>query len=626
MVALKYEKRSGGSPRLATPLRDTASAQPFLSPAQRREHARQVDQIVKLAAEGRYPESLWPVAASVGFGPEDLKRLPVAVAAGVAEEQEKRAARRAPVGRNLAALIELCGVETLLREDSRDLLEILEKATIRAASLSLARNMRCNEAAAGEQLSHSSANVTAVEAQRSGNTAARLTASTLQLQHARQKLEIEAAKAERAGLLQPEARRDEFRRGRKIGERVETDRAREKYQKQRDEHELALALEAAAEEAAKRRMATAPSEAGEAGDGQDHGTTPCNASDDPRLSPRREEPNCDAGIPAREPTAGEAESATAERLAAEPHRRWDQHEMDGIADAGLAADCHATPYAVSGEVEAGASGSPPIEAEGGIVLVLETSIASAEAMEAEKGQDRHASPCTVSDTGKPREGETAAAGGAIEPPAPLLHGVRIAAPAAPGVAPIVAPSPPGQPARRGRRAMAAARAAALAAGRATARAAMPQATSVVTWAAEARSGQASPCTVSDDPRLCPQPGESDSSATAELLVPVAMLPLPLADRRAAASDALRALQSPAAQDDPANGWEVEMLGIAVKTGRASASIVARFAEETTASDIFPEPGSTAGKRPTFPEFLGRLAPRGWPRVTATGSSSMSLMT
>jgi hypothetical protein len=29
---------------------------------------------------------------------------------------------------------------------------------------------------------------------------------------------------------------------------------------------------------------------------------------------------------------------------------------------------------------------------------------------------------------------------------------------------------------------------------------------------------------------------------------------------------------------------------------------------------------------TFHEFLGRLAPHGWPRVTATGSSSVSLMT
>ena len=116
------------------------------------------------------------------------------------------------------------------------------------------------------------------------------------------------------------------------------------------------------------------------------------------------------------------------------------------------------------------------------------------------------------------------------------------------------------------------------------------------------------------------------SATAELLVPAAMLPLPLADRRAAAADALRALQSPAAKDDPANGWEVEMLRLAVKTGRASASIVARFVEEVGTSDIFPEPGNSAGKRQTFPEFLGRLAPRGWPRVTATGSSSMSLMT
>jgi hypothetical protein len=440
-------------------MRDTASAQPFLSPAERREHARQVNQIVKLAAEGKYPEALWPVAASVGFGPQDLKRLPVEVAAGIAEAQEKLTAKPARVGRNLAALIELCGVETILREESSDLLEILEKAATRAAILSLARNMRCNEAAAGEQLSHASANVTAVEAQRSGNTAARLIASTLQVKHMRQKLEIEAGKAERDGLLQPEARRDEIRRGRKISERVESDRAREKYQKQRDEQELAMALETAAEEAAKRHATTAPPEAEEAGEGP---------------------------------------------------------------------SCRATPYTVSGDVEAMpvAGVGRTIEVPGEVVLVLETDVASAEATEAEQGQNRHATPYTVS----------------------------------------------------------------------------------------------------NDPRLDPRPRERGASATAELLVPAAMLPLPLADRRAAASDALRELQSPAAKNDPADGWEVEMLGIAVRTGRASASIVARFVEETSAGDIFPEPGSAAGKRPTFPEFLGRLAPRGWPRVTATGSSSMSLMT
>ena len=102
--------------------------------------------------------------------------------------------------------------------------------------------------------------------------------------------------------------------------------------------------------------------------------------------------------------------------------------------------------------------------------------------------------------------------------------------------------------------------------------------------------------------------------------------LPLADRRAAASDALRALESPDAKDDPANGWEVAALEIAVRTGRASASIVARFVEEVTATEIFPEPGSTEGRRPTFPEFLGRLGPRGSSRVTATASSSVSLTT
>jgi hypothetical protein len=223
-------------------------------------------------------------------------------------------------------------------------------------------------------------------------------------------------------------------------------------------------------------------------------------------------------------------------------------------------------------------------------------------------------------------------------------------------APVAAPSPlPVQPARRGRRAMAAARTAALAAERAVASTAsagkqVPARSADATE--QGQDVQRTPCTVSDgvSDAAAPSPWGAGiparesappslqiasvadpfdayaTSATAEPLMPAAMLPLPLADRRAAASDALRELQSPAAKDDPANGWEVEMLGIAVKTGRASASIVARFVEEAGSVEMFPEPGSTAGKRPSFPEFLGRLAPRGSPRVTATASSSISLVT
>jgi hypothetical protein len=68
-----------------------------------------------------------------------------------------------------------------------------------------------------------------------------------------------------------------------------------------------------------------------------------------------------------------------------------------------------------------------------------------------------------------------------------------------------------------------------------------------------------------------------------------------------------------------------VLAIAVKTGKASASIVARFVEEASAVPIFPEPGAANRARPPMHHYLERLSPRGWPRVTATGSSSVSLM-
>jgi hypothetical protein len=254
------------------------------------------------------------------------------------------------------------------------------------------------------------------------------------------------------------------------------------------------------------------------------------------------------------------------------------------------------------------------------------------------GPNRGATPCAVSGITAADGGETIAAGEVAEPVAVAGPDVIADAPTitvgyrqAP--MPLVAPSLPVQPPRRGRRAMAAARAAALAAGRAavasTAGATRPASTESTEEAGQAANGDATPCTVSGNVAEAAGPLAWDSwavSATAEPLVPVAMLPLPLPDRRAAASDALRELEGPAAKDDPANGWEVEMLGIAVKTGRASASIVARFVEEAGSVDIFPEPGSTEGRRPSFPEFLGRLAPRGSPRVTATASCSISLAT
>jgi hypothetical protein len=582
------------------PVRDTASAQPFLSPAERRLHAKEVSAIVKLAAEGKYPPPLWPVAASVGFGPRDLKRLPVDVAAGVAEAQEKLAAKAKPAGRNLAALIDLCGIETLLREDPRDLMVCLRTAASRASALFLARSMRCNEAAMGEQLSYASANVTAVEAQRAGNTGMRLMQASAQMEQVRQKLDIEAGKAERDGILPPEARRDEARRGRNIGERVERDRAREKHQKERDEFELAMALEAAAEEAAKRHATAGLSEAEEAVDGADRHATPYTASEGGTAWSERRLGRGDAA------TCPAGSSEMGEAMTPAGSRRSDQNrcEMECAADA---ADIRSTTVAAFGAEEATA------------------------------GPDRHATPYTVSDIGKADSRETVTAGSVTEPVVFVVPDVAAAAGTItvgdrPTPMPVIAPSSlPVQPPRRGRRAMAAARAAVLAAERAA------QTTG-------GQGGQATPCTVSGSlpepdgllPRGAGIPARESvlpvantleayiASATAEPLAP-AILPLPLADRRAAASDTLRDLQSPAAKDDPANGWEVEMLGIAVKTGRASASIVARFVEEAGSVDMFPEPGSTAGRRPSFPEFLGRLGPRGSPRVTATASSSISIM-
>jgi hypothetical protein len=141
---------------------------------------------------------------------------------------------------------------------------------------------------------------------------------------------------------------------------------------------------------------------------------------------------------------------------------------------------------------------------------------------------------------------------------------------------------------------------------------------------------ATSCTVSDDGEQAPGDtleivgGNDMASATGDAEVP-ASLSLPLAERRVDAAETLRALDSAAAADDPADSWEAEVLAIAVKTGKASASIVARFVEQASAVPIFPEPGTANRPRPPMHHYLERLSPRGWPRVTATGSSSISLM-
>jgi hypothetical protein len=169
-------------------------------------------------------------------------------------------------------------------------------------------------------------------------------------------------------------------------------------------------------------------------------------------------------------------------------------------------------------------------------------------------------------------------------------------------------------------------------------------------ASEAPNRNTTPCTVSAAPEdgrdctslLSTQRGERPEGAEggepqsrsltrtasgddAESEIDDTNLPLPLAERRADASETLRALSRGAPADDPADSWEAEVLGMAVKSGLASASIVARFVEEASSVPIFPEPGTANRARPPMHHYLERLSPRGWPRVTATGSSSISLM-
>ena len=97
MLQLQYEKRSKRKPSRTLA---AAAGRRFLAPARRRNHDQEVEGIVALAQEGRFGPALYPVAAAVGFGPEDLMRLPADVAAGVAEAQEAMAEAKPKLRRN----------------------------------------------------------------------------------------------------------------------------------------------------------------------------------------------------------------------------------------------------------------------------------------------------------------------------------------------------------------------------------------------------------------------------------------------------------------------------------------------------------------------------------------------
>jgi hypothetical protein len=441
-----YEKRAKRRPSRTIA---AGAERRFLAPGKRRDRDKQVERIVAVAQEGRFEPSLYPVAAAVGFGPEDLMRLPPEVAAGVAEAQETMRAGPPKLRRNLVSLIEACGIQDLLRRHPRDVLRTLSAAAAQASLLSLQRGIRCHEAAAAEEIGWASAEVTVVEAQRAINTGSRAMDSVMRAEFACVRLQAETARAEKAGVPS-EALVDEERRGKKLANEVASHWA----------SQIDLS-QPRGEEAARQKR--------EAAEAANRHATPCTVSQGGTAWPDRRPP---AGSSVEEETMMPAGS-----------RRSDQDltQAEGLAEAEEGANQHATLYTVSDD-------------------------------------DERASEDTLEIIG----------------------------------------------------------------------------------------------------------GNDVASATGDAEVPAA-LSLPLAERRVDAAETLRALDSASAADDPADSWEAEVLAIAVKTGKASASIVARFVEEASTVPIFPDPGTANRARPPMHHYLERLSPRGWPRVTATGSSSISLM-
>jgi hypothetical protein len=452
-----YEKRAKRKPSRTLA---AGAERRFLAPAKRRNRDQEVEGIVALAQQGRFAPPLYPVAAAVGFGPEDLMRLPPEAAAGVAEAQETMAAGPPKLRRNLMSLIEACGIQDLLRRHPRDVLKVLGMAAAQASLLSFQRGIRCHEAAAGEALGWASAEVTAVEAQRAINTGSRAAATVMQAELTSVRLQTETARAEKAGVPS-EALVDEERRGRKLSNELMSHWASQ------------IDLSQPRGDCAADQRSDEDSDEPEGAQAANCHATPCTVSDgatgrsDQEVSEEGTASEGGTAWPDCRPPAGSSLGDETMMPAGSRRSDEDSDEAEGMADGDQAANRHATPYTVS--------------------------------------------------------------------------------------------------------------------------------------------------------------GGDDASATGDADTPAALLPLPLAERRVDASETLRALGSPAAADDPADSWETEVLGIAVRTGKASASIVARFVEQASTVPIFPEPGTANQPRPPMHHYLERLSPRGWPRVTATGSSSISLM-
>jgi hypothetical protein len=100
LLQREYDKRSKRRPSRTLA---NAAARRFMAPGERRNHDGEVASVVALAQQGRFPPAMYPVAAAIGFGPEELMRLPPGVAAGVAEAQETTARAKPKLRRNLVS-------------------------------------------------------------------------------------------------------------------------------------------------------------------------------------------------------------------------------------------------------------------------------------------------------------------------------------------------------------------------------------------------------------------------------------------------------------------------------------------------------------------------------------------
>jgi hypothetical protein len=544
LLQVKYENRSK---RKRSRTIAAGAERRFLSPDKRRDRDRKVERIVALAQEGRFAPSLYPVAAAIGFGPDDLLRLPPDVAAGVAEAQEALDCGPPKLRRNLMSLVESVGTHALLREHPMDLLAVLRTKAGQAAALSFDRSIRCNEAAAGQAIGWASAEVTGVEAQRAINAGSRAMDMVLRADFARVKLLTDTAKAEKAGVPR-EALTDEERRSRRIGDRL-------------------MSHWASQIDLSKPRIEIAD-DAAEAGLAANRHATPCTVSEEETSgSERRLGRGSAATCPAGQSVLQVMPAGS---------RRSDLDSIE--AHGGTEGDTAWTDRRLA----AGSDASP-----------------SEDGPDRAPAADRHATPCTVSDGGT--------AGLARRPD----RGPGATCPAGSfSVEDTMTPTDQVAAEPRLRR--------------------HSDQETRETEGEEGANRHATSCTVSDDGERAPGDtleiigGNDMASATGDAEVP-ASLSLPLAERRVDAAETLRALDRAAAADDPADSWEAEVLAIAVRTGKASASIVARFVEEASTVPIFPEPGMANRARPPMHHYLERLSPRGWPRVTATGSSSISLM-